>query len=157
VSDVTRHLAYLYLLFTALVLAGCGERQTYTFAAGDEARSSEVARRGWIPPWLPSSARAIQLEYDLDTNERWLRFSLPVGKRSSLVAGMRRLTEAQIAQLNIRRPRSSWWFQGLIQQQPANDGALYAEVFELSGRQQDHAFVLLERESDTVFAYFPSS
>lgn len=41
--------------------------------------------------------------------------------------------DAQSVSVHHPRGESSWWFQGLIEQQPANDAALYAEVFRGTG------------------------
>ena len=36
------------------------------------ARAAGAIERGWIPTWLPGSARNLREAHDLDTNARWL-------------------------------------------------------------------------------------
>ena len=50
-----------------------------------------------------------------------------------------------------RKPRrANWWFEGLIQLQPANDGALNAELFS---KTDTNVSVAVDRLSNSVFVY----
>lgn len=70
-----------------------------------------------------------------------------------MVRGWRRLTHREMVGLRIRRARSSWWFEALIQHAPENDGALNAEIYESIDQQRDRAFVLVDRSSNRIFVY----
>jgi len=134
-----------------LVALGCAEQFEHRFETGVAALSSELGHNGWVPQWLPSAARNVRLQYDIDTNERWLRFEVDESQRPALVAGLQSVPWAEAGTVRIRRPRrASWWFEGLIQEQPANDGALNADVFRGADR-----VVLLDRTGPSVFAYVP--
>ena len=143
-------------IFVIAILATRCERCERNFATGKQALASEAARRGWIPNWLPARAREVQIEFDLDTNERWLSFKIEPSASLSVVENLERLSEEAIRELRIRKPHANWWFEGLIQQQPSNDGALNAEVFA-GAIQGEKLIVLRERESERVFVYFHAS
>ena len=111
-----------------------------------------------MPEWLPRQAADIRLQYDLDTNERWLRFKLSVDGRARLRQYLRPMSEKEIMGLRLPRPRSvDWWFDGLIQQQPADDPALNAELFAGDGDVVPRrAVIAFERETQQTFVYVPS-
>ena len=132
-----------------LFALGCAEQFDHRFETGVAALSSDLARRGWVPEWLPAEARNVHIQHDIDTNEEWLRFEVDEEHRSALVAGLQSLSPAEIRAVTVRSPRRApWWFEGLIQQEPANDGALNANIF----RGEDR-LVLLDRTGASVFAY----
>ena len=65
--------------FMALTVAVTG----YVWVVSREVRTEEyptlaaahadgALERGWIPPWIPDSARNLREAHDLDTNRRWL-------------------------------------------------------------------------------------
>jgi hypothetical protein len=132
-----------------LLAIGCAEQFDHHFETGAAAHSSDLARRGWVPEWLPAEASNVHIQHDLDTNEEWLRFELGEKQRSALVVGLQWLSSADIETVAIRSPRGApWWFEGLIQQEPANDSALNANIFRGVDR-----LVLLEKTGSRVFAY----
>jgi hypothetical protein len=111
-----------------VTLFGCADevvhRQYPTYAGAVAA--GELAR-GWLPEWIPSSASDLHLQSDLDSNEWWLRFQLPGAARDSLKS---RLEAVDAASVRVSKPsRAAWWFDGLIQNEPANDAALNAQIF----------------------------
>jgi hypothetical protein len=52
--------------------AGCSETRDTSYETLARAVSDGAVERGWVPAWLPASARDIHLTYDLDTNESML-------------------------------------------------------------------------------------
>ena len=42
----------------------------------DAIRDGAIAR-GWLPPFIPTTATVIREVHNIDTNEQWLSFSLP--------------------------------------------------------------------------------
>jgi hypothetical protein len=61
-----------------MVLAGivsCGERPDVIYASADDARRAGAVDRGWIPDWLPDSARAIREAHDIDSNQGLVAFT----------------------------------------------------------------------------------
>jgi hypothetical protein len=63
------------VLLVALALVGCDCRAV-SYSTLDAAKADGAVRRGWIPEFVPASARDIRMSYDLDTNEIWLRFAI---------------------------------------------------------------------------------
>jgi hypothetical protein len=83
----------------------------------------------------------------------WMRFSAPLPDAQQFVSPLRLLSWAEAAALAIRSPcDDGWWFDGLIQDQPANDGALNADVYSgsLPG-QPSKVVVAIEQVSNTVY------
>ena len=141
----------LVLALVLLPALGCAEQFENRFATGAAALSSDLARGGWIPRWLPPAARNVYVQHDVDTNEEWILFELDEAQRPALVVGLESVPSGEIGTVRIRRPRGApWWFEGLIEQQPANDGALHAKVFRGVNR-----VVLLDRTGPSVFVYVP--
>jgi hypothetical protein len=55
-----------------------GEQQVVEYPTFAAALADGAVARGWIPPWIPESARELREVHDLDTNERWLVFQMTV-------------------------------------------------------------------------------
>jgi hypothetical protein len=73
---------------------------------------------------------------------------------------MRRLPPTEVETLDARcRLTPSWWFQGLIEQQPANDEALNAEILEVGppmndpSRRQGRLFLAFDRASARAYLW----
>ena len=128
--------------------AACSERTEHRFPTGAAARASDASKRGWVPEWIPPAAKDVRLLCDLDTNEVWIRFELPEHERTALVSGLSAVPWESTGAVKIRSAGTPWWFQGLIQDQPSNDGALNADMFRGPDR-----VVLLERTGPRVYAY----
>jgi hypothetical protein len=132
-----------------------GERPISEYSTLDDAMQAGAVARGWIPNGLPASARSLWEQHDLDTNQVFLRFELPEGDRCSLADGLRlrELSQDEIRRLDVPRPWSrTLWFEGLIQQAPANDAALNARVY-VSQRNDYPALVAVDRLSEAVYVW----
>lgn len=68
------------LCFVTLV-AGCddGMRRRARYPDWAAAERDGALLRGWLPTWMPTSARDIEEIHDLDTNEQAMRFVVPSG------------------------------------------------------------------------------
>jgi hypothetical protein len=62
--------------------ASCGDIQSATYATYADAIAAGAQRRGWLPPFVPTTATDIREVHNLDTNQQWLRFRVPVGDTS---------------------------------------------------------------------------
>jgi hypothetical protein len=86
-------------VLVAVLLAGssgCSEVMATSYVTYAEAERAGAVTRGWIPPFVPRSATDIREVHDLDTNEQWLRFSVPAGDTSvALGATLLPLSEAR--------------------------------------------------------------
>lgn len=67
-----------YLCLAAL-LAGCDDRMRASYPDRTAAEQDGAFRRGWLPSWMPISARDIEEIHDLDTNAQAIRFTVPLG------------------------------------------------------------------------------
>lgn len=55
----------------------CGEVQDERYATFTDARAAGAIERGWLPEFVPSSARDLRDVHDLDTNAQTLTFTVP--------------------------------------------------------------------------------
>jgi hypothetical protein len=67
----------LVMASLALSLSGCGEGKNATYSTWAEAKRAGAIERGWIPPFVPTSARDLNDMHNLDTNEQRLEFTVP--------------------------------------------------------------------------------
>jgi hypothetical protein len=110
--------------------------------------------RGWLPAWVPPQARDIHIQGELDNNRRWIRFALDGEDARKLRSVLSSIPDSEVEQVVPRRSPAygDWWFEGLVQVQPANDDALSADIFrgEVRGGQ---LFVAFDRVSPTVYVW----
>jgi hypothetical protein len=71
-----------------LSVAGCGEQTDKIYSTYADARRAGAVERGWMPAFVPSSARDITDSHDMDTNQQTLRFTLPASEAGNMVAGL---------------------------------------------------------------------
>lgn len=96
-------------LAVVLLTAAC-ERIEMAESVYPDARaaiSAGAIQRGWIPAFLPSSAKEINEKHNLDTNEVWLRFSMDPNERSSIEKSCRQIQPAEI--ILPRKGGGDWW------------------------------------------------
>lgn len=70
-------------------LVACSDVMEENHATWAEAREAGAIRRGWIPAFVPSSARDIHDVHDLDSNAQTLTFSTPPSDVPQMLAGLR--------------------------------------------------------------------
>lgn len=136
-----------------IILAACFEQPYRHYATAAEAVAAGERTRGWLPAWLPGSAREVHLQGDLDNNEWWLRADLTPAAADSLRAV---LAPVPADSVRYRAPRRSgrWWFEGLIEHHPANDAALYADLFRGTGTPVPRTTVVaFDRSSPTIYIW----
>ncbi len=121
------------LLLIAGGLACRDPDQVYRqYATHAEAVAAGEVQRGWLPEWVPKSATDLHMQSDVDNNQWWMRLDLPSVAAESL---RRTLVSVPAGSVSVRKPSRSgaWWFEGLKEQQAANDAALYAHLYRGSG------------------------
>ena len=131
----------------------CAEHMYSYYPVYADAVADGALNRGWVPSIIPASATEIHEEHDLDTNQVWIRFRMPPIDRAGLTSGMRQLSNQEVQALRVRQAcTGDWWFEGLIEQQPANDAALNAEIYvgTLSSLGWPH-FVAIQRAGSLVY------
>lgn len=123
------------------------------YATVAEAVAAGEQRRGWLPAWIPAGATNLHVQGDIDTNERWLRFSVGTDSADAL---KRQLAPVTASAVRVSRPsKAHWWFESLIEQQPSNDNGLYADLYRGTGSPIDSLAVLaFDRRSPTVYVWW---
>lgn len=73
----------------ALLLLGCSEQIDETYLTYADAQRAGAIERGWVPSFVPSSARDLKDTHDLDTSRQTLRFTIPPSAAADMVPGFR--------------------------------------------------------------------
>ena len=107
------------LVIVAVRRRTADERPVADYATRAQAAAAGAFARGWLPPFLPPSARAIRDVHDLDTNERWLRFEADSAELATLAAHLTPLAWGVARRSAARRPRTAGmdWPPELAEQQ----------------------------------------
>lgn len=71
-----------------LLLLGCNEQIDESYSTYSDAKRAGAVERGWIPPFVPTSARDLEDSHDLDTNRQTLRFTIPPSAVPDMVSGL---------------------------------------------------------------------
>ena len=70
-----------------LSLAACGEQVEESYSTWAEADRAGAVARGWIPTFIPASAREIRDSHDLDSNRQTLQFVVQPSDVAAMVEG----------------------------------------------------------------------
>jgi hypothetical protein len=102
-----------FVMFTVLVLTGCSDVVTTRFATLADAKSQGAFERGWLPPLLPDSARAIVERNDLDLNTGTGSFDYDLAERPAYIerlsrAGAESRSEGDSDILTVTTNGSRW-------------------------------------------------
>lgn len=98
-----------------LLLGACCERmETFENIYPDYQAAIDAGgvKRGWVPSFLPSSAKDIREKHDLDTNQVWLRFSLPDGGLDPINNSCRPANHITVSL--PRKTAGDWWPDALV-------------------------------------------
>ncbi len=125
------------------------------FPTGKAALESELHKKGWIPSWLPENSTDLNLQYDIDSNYRWMSFKLSGNSRFQLMAKFHSVKGEEVENIPTPMPhRVDWWFEGLIQKQPANDAALNTTIFRGNGEDvSGDAYFALGSDGKTIYIW----
>ena len=72
-------------ILTLLALTGCSDVVTQRHATLADAKSHGAFERGWLPPFLPDSARAIVERNNLDSNTGTGSFDYDLPERAAYI------------------------------------------------------------------------
>ncbi len=103
---------------TILVMtAACEKLDTVenVYPDAPEAIRAGAVERGWIPAFLPLSAKEITEKHNLDTNEVWLRFSMDSGELDSIEKSCQQIEAVEAA--FPRKGGGDWWPEPLTEKQ----------------------------------------
>ena len=137
-------------------LAACARvEQVHRYYATYGELTPGVRAAAWFPTWPPPEATDIHLQDDVSTKKYWIRFRLPPQHADTLKKGLLGIPPAQYATVTSTQPSgAAWWFDGLVDRHPADDGALSADVFQGASPAHGSApLVAFDRTSDRVFVW----
>ena len=90
----------------AVIVASCGERPEAFYADAAAARAARAIDRGWIPDWLPATARAIHEVHNIDTNQSLLAFSFDPADIPNVAQSCAQVSREALKPAPFDR---SWW------------------------------------------------
>jgi len=145
------------VLIASIGLSACKdlERPSAYYPTYAEAVADGAVKRGWIPGFLPTVARELHEQHDLDTNASCIKAIVPTEARAEMLAKLSPLSVPQVQAVDTSCPlKSIWWFDGLIDQQPANDSALHADLYTTGSETgANHYFVAVQRDGEEVYLW----
>lgn len=104
----------------------------------------------WVPNIFPKDIKEIHEQHDIDTNEVWLRFE--VGSKQIDLSNYSILSDLEKSNIIIRKPfMASWWFEGIIEQQPANDNALYSNLYKGNCGESMASYLAIPKTGATYY------
>ena len=117
-------ITHIIIALACLVIAACSSDQRYEyFGNGIELQQSIQAQQGWIPDWLPATAKEIHIQYDIDTNCRWFRFKLDKKSQNAFIMNFQPLSPDEAKNIKVPAPRrAEWWFKELVKSQEYQKG-----------------------------------
>lgn len=84
-----RRMRSLATIIPFFLLLGCNEQIDESYSTYSEAQSAGAVEKGWVPSFVPSSARDLEDTHDLDTTRQTLRFTIPLSAAADMVSGFR--------------------------------------------------------------------
>ena len=82
-----------------------GEDVVSTYRDYAEAEQDGAVQRGWIPTFVPRSAREMLEVHNLDPNQQWIRFSLPEPDARAMARRMDQIAAPDEKVVSRRPPR----------------------------------------------------
>lgn len=89
-NHVQRSMRSVLAIVTMLALTGCSDEVTTRFPHLSDAKAQGALERGWLPPLLPDSARAIVERNHLDSNTGIGSFAYDLPERPSYLEKLSR-------------------------------------------------------------------
>ncbi|USA38258.1 YbbD family protein [Pelagerythrobacter marinus] len=95
---------YIAAVVSILALSACSEQIEESYPTWAEAQRAGTIERGWVPSFVPTSARNISDSHNLDRNTQTLRFAVPPSDVSAIVGKFAHIsTDDQGAADNLAR------------------------------------------------------
>lgn len=109
---MSRFVAIWLIVVGLAVLTNCKrmESRENSYVDYEAAMNAGEMSRGWIPAYIPKSAKEIRLKYNIDTNQVWLFFRF----NSSDIGLLLHSCEESIQnEINYPRESPNWWSKDL--------------------------------------------
>lgn len=133
------------------------EIETNHYATYSDAIEDGAVERGWLPEIIPTSAYDIQEQHNLDTNQVWVKFKIPVEDQSSLLGIVNRVSTDEVDAVNVVEPKQDgWWFDETAIRQTDEDEKSLDNVYVTKCEGQnifDKAY-LFASSDDTYWYYW---
>jgi hypothetical protein len=133
------------LALLATIVSACGERKEVFYANAVEAREARAIERGWIPAWIPRSARDIREIHDLDTNRSMLALSFDPAEVPKLEPSCRQIGRERLRPAPFR---VAWWPNDV----PPSAVATHRHVYY---QCQDGGYVAAHTKDGELFHWRP--
>jgi len=106
----------------AITANSCNERPEVSYPDRTAAEAAGAVSRGWIPEWIPKSARQIHEMHDVDTNTSILAFRFDGNEAIDLTRVCEQVSRKELPAVPLR---ASWWPNDV----PPSDLATHRHVY----------------------------
>lgn len=96
----------LLVVGVSVACADYGQRPEASYADFAEAEKAGAMRRGWVPAWIPRSARNLRETHDVETRQSMLSFRYAPGEKLAVPDGC---IPAKGAEIRGTPFSVSWW------------------------------------------------
>lgn len=99
------------LILSAVLLVSlcCNENPKFYYPKFEDAKRDGALERDWWPKILPTSAREIIEQHNIDTNTVWMKFNADKSDLKTLLEQLRILTKKEIDKLFPFKHPKKWW------------------------------------------------
>src|SRR5437764_14440471 len=97
-----------FVIASVLVITwtACGEQREASNSERASAERAGAIQRGWIPDWLPKSARGLREVHDLDTNQSMLTFRYDPSDELTVPNNCSQVLPSEVKRIPFAM---SWW------------------------------------------------
>ena len=136
-----------------LLAAACDYLDTResTYETVHEAHAAGAVDQGWVPEYLPPSAREIRERHNVATSEVWGRFEFKAGDLAQTAHACRPVDVREVSLPGAETRGTAWWAEML-----RTDRSAAAEHFELHAcgtvpQTAQRRFLAVHRRMPTAF------
>ena len=123
------------LCVTCVLIACHGDRRESFYPAFADAERDGAITRGWIPYFLPESARAIHEVHDISPSTEWCAFEFSPGDSERLRRSLKGVDALPRSVQRVPKPGVSWWpvlLQGNLEVEKIHRAGFELQMFERS-------------------------
>lgn len=140
-----------------LTLSACSEELQVHYPTYADAVKDDAFERGWLPRYLPVSAKDISEAHDLDSNAQRLRFRVPIADARELSRGMlpAALSDLRSPQYAVRLPALSGPWPAEMERTPVLNSRDSTELglFVVPDHAEVSRCLAVEWKTGTVYAW----
>jgi len=98
----------LFVIASVLIITctACTEQQEASYADLAAAERAGAIQRGWVPDWLPQSARGLREVHNLDTNQNMLAFRYDPSDQLAVPKSCSPVRPSEVPPIPFA---ASWW------------------------------------------------